>query len=124
MNIKIIKKEKFTIAQVEDAIKLLCDEQSALDLIGDISYHYEVNHLIINKEILDEDFFDLRTGIAGNILQKFVNYSMRLAIVGDFSMYQSNNLRRFILESNKGKQVFFASSAQEAIENFVLINNK
>jgi hypothetical protein len=63
-----------------------------------------------------EDFFVLSTRIAGEILQKFITYQFKLAIVGDFSGYTSKPLKEFIYESNKGKEIFFVSSEEDAIE--------
>ncbi len=56
------------------------------------------------------------SGIAGEILQKFINYHAKLAIIGDFSGYTSKPLKDFIYESNNGKDVFFVGSEQEAVE--------
>ena len=58
----------------------------------------------------------LSTGLAGEILQKFVNYGGRIAIYGDYSHYTSKPLKDFIYESNNGKDVFFVSSLEEAVE--------
>ena len=64
---------------------------------------------------LHPDFFDLKTRFAGEILQKFSNYDVKLAIVGDFSKYSSKSLRDFIYESNKGKLIFFADNLNTAL---------
>ncbi|MCH7400850.1 DUF4180 domain-containing protein [Belliella kenyensis] len=61
-------------------------------------------------------FFDLKTGIVGEVLQKFSQYKFPLTIVGDFSKYDSTSLKKFIFESNKGKQIGFLSSTDEALE--------
>jgi len=55
------------------------------------------------------EFFDLRTGLAGDVLQKFQNYRCRFAIVGDISAYtsKSESLRALVRESNHGKDVWF-----------------
>jgi hypothetical protein len=57
--------------------------------------------IIIKKENIIDAFFDLKTGIAGDILQKFSNYGMRMAITGDFCNVKSKSLHDFIYESNK-----------------------
>lgn len=54
--------------------------------------------------------------IAGDILQKFVNYGIKLAIFGDFSRYTSKPLKDFIYECNQGQDVFFAKDETEAVE--------
>ncbi|KQL33745.1 cytoplasmic protein [Bacillus sp. FJAT-25509] len=95
---------------------ILIDEQSALDLIMTISYDHKSNRIALNKEAISEDFFNLSTKLAGAVLQKFVNYNIKFAIIGDFSSYTSKALKDFIYECNKGNNVFFVSSEQEAID--------
>ena len=73
-------------------------------------------NIVIDKKLIAEYFFILRTGLAGEILQKYINYGGRIAIYGDYSHYTSKPLKDFIYESNKGKDVFFVSTQKEAIE--------
>ncbi|HPJ02249.1 MAG TPA: DUF4180 domain-containing protein [Candidatus Limiplasma sp.] len=91
-------------------------EQDALDRIGEISYVHQADRAVIPAEALDPAFFQLRSGLAGAILQKFVNYGVRVAIAGDFSGYTSKALRDFIRESNQGRQVYFAATVEEALQ--------
>lgn len=95
---------------------IITDTQSALDLISTITYYDECERIAIYKEAIAEDFFKLSTGLAGEILQKFVNYSKKLAIIGDFSNYSSKALKDFMYECNKGNQIFFAENEQEAVK--------
>ena len=76
------------------------------------------DNIIIHKELLPDSFFDLKGGLAGDILQKVSNYKLRIVIVGDFSKYESKSLRDFIFESNKSKTVGFVGSVDEALEKF------
>jgi hypothetical protein len=64
---------------------------------------------------LGEDFFRLRTGIAGEFIQKFVTYRMRLAIVGDVSeqVAKSGALRDLVREANRGDQIWFLSTVED-----------
>ena len=62
------------------------------------------------------DFFNLRTRLAGEVLQKFINYQIKVAIVGDFTIYSSKSLKDFIYESNKGSNIFFLPNEEQAIE--------
>ena len=68
-----------------------------------------------------EDFFILSSGLAGEVLQKFVNYGMKVAIVGDFSRYTSKPLQDFLRESYLCKTVFFVSSESEALEKLAAL---
>ena len=62
-----------------------------------------------------DEFFVLSTGIAGEILQKFINYRKKVAIVGDYSGYTSKPLKDFIYESNNGNSIYFLPNIDEAV---------
>ncbi len=66
---------------------ILSEVNQSLDIIFSATYKCECNNIILKKENIDECFFDLRTGFAGELLQKLVNYNCKLAIIGDFSTY-------------------------------------
>jgi hypothetical protein len=83
-------------------------ERDALDLIGDaLSLGVEV--VAVPADLLDAAFFDLSSGLAGALMQKFVNYRLTLAVVGDIGGYveASNALRELVYESNRGNQIWF-----------------
>ncbi len=94
---------------------IIQDTQSALDLIISLQYETGCDKIIIHKSCVAEDFFVLSTGIAGDILQKFINYRIKVAIVGDYSKYTSKPLKDFIYESNKGNSIYFVQNIEEAL---------
>ena len=100
---------------------MITDAQSALDLIMTVKYETGTNLLAIAKEAIAEDFFILSRGLAGEVLQKFVNYRAKIAIYGDFSKYTSKPLKDFIYESNKGKDVFFVGTVDEAVARLTVL---
>lgn len=110
------------IALVTGSDVLIRDVQSALDLMATVQYETGSDRIVIHKSLISERFFDLSTRLAGDILQKFINYRAKLAIVGDFSIYSSRSLRDFIYESNNGSDFFFMPSEQQAIEKLSSIN--
>lgn len=103
-------------ATVDSENTVITDPQSALDLLMSANYDIGTKNVILSKQLITEDFFILSTGLAGEILQKFVNYGGRIAIYGDYSRYTSKPLKDFIYESNQGKDVFFVSSFEEAVQ--------
>ncbi len=92
----------------------LRSDRDAVDLIG-AAIEHRAALIVLPVECLDDDFFKLRTRIAGEIIQKFVNYRIRLAIVGDISRHldDSSALRAFVNESNRGKDVWFLPSLEQ-----------
>ena len=95
--------------------KVITDGDSVLDLIMAVKYEAGTNLLAVDKAAMAEDFFILSRGLAGEVLQKFINYRAKIAIFGDYSHYTSKPLKDFIYESNQGKDVFFAATVEEAV---------
>ena len=116
MKITKINNNGVEIAIVQSKDLIITDVQSALDLIATINYEVRCNMFVINKEAIIEEFFKLSTGIAGEILQKFINYHIKFAVYGDFSVYTSKLLKGFICESNKGNSIYFSSTQEEAVD--------
>jgi len=115
MNITVIQSNHTDIALVQSDALLITDVQSALDLIATVNYETGCNRMALHKAAVIEDFFKLNTCLAGEILQKFVNYHVKIAFIGDFSCYLSKSLKDFMFESNHGSAVFFVSSEEDAI---------
>lgn len=65
------------IVYVESDQVLITDVQSALDLMATVRYEKSSNRIILDKKAVCEDFFSLRSGIAGEVLQKFINYQTK-----------------------------------------------
>ncbi len=116
MELKRIEKNNIICAVVKGDDIVITDTQSALDVLMSAKYDVGTKNIVINKKSIIEDFFILSRGLAGEILQKYINYGGRIAIYGDYSHYTSKPLKDFIYESNKGKDVFFVSTEEEAIE--------
>lgn len=120
MKTEIIKRNNAEIAVISSNEVLITDVQSALDLIMNVKYETGCTNIAINKEALTEDFFILSSCLAGEILQKFINYGIRFAIYGDFSKYTSKPLKDFIYESNKGKDIYFQPDVSKAVDKLAI----
>lgn len=110
MDTKIID----NIAVVNSEEIVIKDAASAIDFVMELKRKTNCNKIALNKTAITEDFFILSSGLAGEILQKFVNYDIRFAIYGDFSKYTSKPLKDFIYESNKGEDVCFVATVDKA----------
>ena len=115
MEIKIHTIDDRKIAEIISDNIVLQTVEDAVDLIGNMSYQ-GFDKLIIHEENMISDFFVLKNKIAGNILQKFSQYSMPLAIIGDFEKYESKSLNDFIFESNKGSQINFVTTIEDGLK--------
>lgn len=116
MNIQTVEMNGLKLAVVNSSEKLISDVQSALDFMMTVRYETGSDRIAVNKEAVTEDFFILSSCLAGEVLQKFINYHVKFAIIGDFSEYTSKPLKDFIYESNQGKDIFFVSTQEEALK--------
>ena len=89
--------------------------EDGLDLLGNL-YYQNFDSIVIHEKNITPAFFDLKNGIAGEILQKFSNYRVRLAIVGDFTPYSGKSIKDFIYESNQAGHINFVGSTAQALE--------
>lgn len=87
---------------------LLASERDISGFLGDALGH-EAQWLALPVSRLGEDFLKLRTRLAGETMQKFVNYRIGLAVIGDISqaVAASDALRDYVRECNRGQQVWF-----------------
>ena len=106
MEIKTHNIDNTKVAEIITDKIILRSTEDGLDLLGNL-YYQGFDKIIIHEKNITPEFFDLRTKIAGEILQKFAQYQMPLIIVGDFSKYKSKSLNDFIFESNKSQQINF-----------------
>ncbi|GLX52655.1 hypothetical protein Shyhy01_56050 [Streptomyces hygroscopicus subsp. hygroscopicus] len=92
-------------------------ESAALDLIGD-AYGQDAQLVEVPVARIAEDFFRLRSGVAGAVVQKFANYRVRLAVVGDMAAHidASDALRDFVREADQGDQLWFLTDSDALAE--------
>ena len=106
--------EKDKVVEVVSDDIIINSEQDALDLIANIGYLYDARKIILHKDNLCEEFFILQSGIAGSVMQKFSNYRIQAAIVGEIRE-RSKSLNAFIEECNRTKQVIFTDDVTTAL---------
>lgn len=113
MNDRVIERRGVPVLVCGDDGPPIAGPQDALDVIG--AAYFQADVVAVPAHRLDERFFTLRTGVAGEIMQKFVNYRVRLAVVGDISAHvtASTALRDLVRESNRGQHVWFVADLDE-----------
>jgi hypothetical protein len=109
-----IKNHNHGVIEIIDDNVIINEMDDVLNLLSTDDW----DTILLKKENIKNDFFNLSTGFAGELLQKFSTYRIRLAIIGDYTNITSNALKDFIYESNKGKQILFVKTVEEAIKIF------
>lgn len=112
---RLIERMGHQIALVDRSF-LILSVQQALEILVYAMHVHRCSAMVIFSESLPGDFFNLRTCFAGEMLQKFSTYGMRLAIVGSFDGYDSDALQAFIRECNRARLVFWKTNLEDALE--------
>lgn len=102
------------IAEITADTVILHTVQEALDLLMEAKME-DADRMIMHQKNISPDFFDLKTKLAGDVLQKYLNYGMQLAVVGNFEQIKSESFRAFVIESHRSRQIFFVETVQEAL---------
>jgi len=112
MNYILHNQERFSYIEILQATFSLSGEDEALELAA-LCTENGTDRLLLQENNLDERFFDLKTGIAGAVLQKFSNYRIKFAAVVPADEIKGR-FGEMAMEANKGKQFRFATSLSEA----------
>lgn len=102
MQITAHSKNDLQIAELISDDILIQTAEDGSQLLADL-YYQGFDPILIRAEQFPFDFFDLKSGLAGEVLQECSNWRIRLVIIGDFSAAKSKSLHDFIYESNKGR---------------------
>jgi len=113
MNYQIREIENKKYIELISATELLRTENDALDLIA-LCWEHETNALMIHCTALSEDFFKLKTKVAGDIIQKFINYGIKAAAIIPQETIQKGRFKEMAVETNKGNHFRLYESKEDA----------
>ena len=113
MNYQIRELENKQYIELISSTNLISTENDTLDLIS-LCWEHDSNLVIIHYEALSEDFFELKTKAAGNIMQKFINYGIKVAAIIPQEILQKGRFKEMALETNKGNHFRMYGSKEEA----------
>lgn len=106
MKIKEHQFEGQHYCEIIDDNFLFTNADEIIEFMAD-AYYQGAHFIVLQKSQLPSAYFDLKTGFAGEVLQKFSNFRMKLIVIGDFSDIRSESLKAFIIESKRNKTVLF-----------------
>ncbi len=90
----------------------LRSENDALDLIS-LCWEHEISLIMLHHPVLSQDFFNLKTRTAGNIIQKFINYNVKVAAIIPSEFFPDGRFKEFALEVNEGNHFRMYDSNEE-----------
>ena len=91
--------------------------KKAQDILNLLSFggEHKTNLFMLDETNFDATFYDLKSGLAGEIVQKFSNYRVWAVIIGSFQSVRSKRFLEFMAESNKGNQLKFTEDKEGAL---------
>ena len=113
MNYQIREIESKKYIELISTTEPLSTENDALDLIA-LCWEHETIALMIHYAALSEDFFKLKTKLAGNMIQKFINYGIKAAAIIPQETTQKGRFKEMAMETNKGNHFRLYESKEEA----------
>ena len=113
MNYKIIEKDNKKYIEVISSTQPMSTENDALDLVS-LSSEFDTGLLMIHYDVLSEDFFNLKTKAAGNMIQKFVNYSIKVVVVLPAELILKGSFKKMYTETNRGNHFRMYQDKDEA----------
>ncbi|MHA4894242.1 DUF4180 domain-containing protein [Pedobacter sp. PWIIR3] len=115
MEIKVHGEGAGKVAELMAEGQQIGNAEQGLQILVDL-YYQDFDKVILHEYHFTPDFFDLKTGLAGEILQKYSNFKVQLCIIGDFSKYEGQSIKSFIYESNNGSRVNFLPTVDDALK--------
>lgn len=115
MNYQVREREGKKYIELGSVTAPLNRESDALDLIA-LCWEHDVKAIMIHHAVLSEDFFRLKTNLAGNMIQKFINYGIKAAAIVPPETMQKGRFKEMALEMNKGGHFRLYETKEEAEE--------
>ena len=118
MNYKVQERNNIKYIEFYLDTQLIKSEQGAMDLVA-VCFEKQASGVILSAEAFADDFYKLRTGLAGVVLQKFINYHVKVAIVFSDDERVKGKFKEFLEEANRGRDFRSFESLAEA-ENWLV----
>lgn len=119
MNYRLIEHARNHYIECLAGDGLIESEADALDLVAACGEHL-APRLLIFAESLPEVFFDLRSGLAGAVLQKFATYRVKVAAVLSPELANQGRFGEMVLEANRSNRMFHVFQEREQAEAWLV----
>ena len=113
MNYEILQRNGKQVLRCLEDGGILAGEPDALDLVAACGEN-QCRAVLLQESNFNEDFYNLRSGLAGAILLKFVNYRISVAAVLPLDRWRTGRFGEMVSESNRGRHFRVFEDAQAA----------
>ncbi len=120
MHIEIITIGGKTVASITNEEPAITDAHSASSLIMSTRYGNGSSRIVLDKEALSDEFYDLSSGLADIVFGKFASFYTKLAIYGDFGSVR-DELQQLIDSKYPGKDIYLEDTMEQAVDKLLEI---
>ncbi|OOM68943.1 DUF4180 domain-containing protein [Clostridium sp. BL-8] len=113
MNYRVVHKNNMKYIEFASEAWKLSSEQDVVDCIS-ICMENDIFTIMFPSNVLSEDFFNLKTRLAGMAVQKFINYHVKVAVIIENEEKLNDRFKEMIMESNKGNHFRTFKNIEEA----------
>ncbi len=117
MEYKIIQLENKRLVECLPDGGVITDEATTLDLVG-ICGGEQASFLLLYASNLSDDFYDLKTGLAGQVLLKLSNYHLQTAAVIPSEKIGSGKFYEMVIETNRRNDFRVFPNREDAVKWF------
>ena len=122
MEVTAVHQNNTTYLAVAPGQLIIQTEADAVDIMG-LCYDHNTDRVLLHDDNLAPDFFDLSSRVAGHILQKFRNYSVKVAVVLSPKTQTSSQFGNFMVEESRGSDFGIFKKYSEAVAWLTSDNN-
>ena len=115
MEIRILKEQGVPIAEVTGLPQSLKGMDMVLDLMDDIAANHQVTRVLMDRSLIDEGFFDLKSGFADQLIQQVNHHQMKLALTGSFNTVEALAMKAYLLKRKLKNTAFFTPDRSKAL---------
>lgn len=119
MNLKVVEKDNKKYIESNEVKFPISSEQDALDIVA-FCIENDTYRVMLSDEVLSEDFFKLKTGLAGKVLQKFVNYNIKAVLIMKSEEKIKGKFKELASETSKSNNFRIFKDMDEAV-NWLLM---
>lgn len=119
MNYRLVEHAQNSYIETQAGDGRIEKESDALDLIGGLA-EYQIHRIMLHDADLSEDFYNLRTGLAGAVLQKFAQYSVKVAAVLPREKAEEGRFGEMVLEANRRNRLFHVFEERDQAEAWLV----
>lgn len=115
MEKEIINIDNKVIVNIYSNSEYIYNYKSAIKFFDKIAFNNNSNNIIVNKEIFSKNFFKISNNLFNRLFKYLNRNNIKIAIIGDFSIYENEELLDYIYSINKENLAFFLYTKEEAI---------